>query len=126
MIPSAFIGMEVSFEYISEYINIIHPKDNRNCEDKDDIFEAYSEFFTDLGLTFNKDIFIIPNKFLHDCSMQLNPEKYLIGSHLMQFSPSWSIRRMQLEVYNVLTGMDFLVEEPQDIVKFYLFNVEDI
>lgn len=124
MIPCAYVGLEVSFNYIREYINIIHPIEMRTSEDKDDIFAAYSEFLLSLGLTMNEDLFIINTNTIEDSTQEITKDKYLIGAPITTFSPTWSIRRMQLEIYGILSSMDFLVDETQDIVKFYIFNIK--
>ncbi len=124
MIPCAYVGLEVSFNYIREYINIIHPIEMRTSEDKDDIFAAYSEFLLSLGLTMNEDLFIINTNTIEDSTQEITKDKYLIGAPITTFSPTWSIRRMQLEIYGILSSMDFLVDETHDIVKFYIFNIK--
>lgn len=123
MIPVAFIGGQVSIDYLLEYINVLMPKEDGSRYGPDDLDEAYQKYFQDFDLTLNEDIFIIPTNSIEDCNDVIKKDRYLIGSPITTFSPSWSIRRMELEVYNLLTSIDFYVEENVNIIKFYIFNL---
>lgn len=124
MIPVAFVGGQVSLDYLTEYINVAFPKEDETQYTEDELDEAYRKFLEGFDLTLNEDIFIIPTNTIEDCNDVISKDRYLIGSPITTFSPSWSIRRMEIEVFNLLTdALDFFVNENTDIIRFYIFNL---
>ena len=123
MIPVAFVGGVVSEKYLFEYINVIVPKEDGTRYTLPEAYETYREYFQDFDLTLNEDIFIIPTNEIDDATNEIPKDKYMIGRPITKFPKVWSIRRMELEVFNILTAIDFFVEENANIIKFYIFNL---
>lgn len=123
MIPVAFVGGVVSEKYLFEYINVIVPKEDGTRYTLPEVYETYREYFQDFDLTLNEDIFIIPTNEIDDVTNEIPKDKYMIGKPITKFPKVWSIRRMELEVFNILTAIDFFVEENANIIKFYIFNL---
>ena len=123
MIPVAFVGGVVSEKYLFEYINVIVPKEDGTRYTLPEVYETYREYFQDFDLTLNEDIFIIPTNEIDDVTNEIPKDKYMIGKPITKFPKVWSIRRMELEVFNILTAIDFFVEQNANIIKFYIFNL---
>lgn len=122
--PIAFIGCNLSTNYLTEYLNIVFFEDIDTPWDRNNFLKGYELFFKDLDLELGKEIFIINTGDIDCPGKPLDPDSWVIGVPITNFSYALSIKRMCMDLYDTLTSIDLLVEEPLEIVDFMIFNME--
>ena len=123
-LPVAFIGVNLTTNYLLEYLNTVFVDDIEEPWDESNFIEGYTKFFKDLDIEMGKDIMFIDISSIDAPGRTFDDMSWLVGAPLTNFSVSLSIKRMCMDIYDLLASIDLLVEEPLEIVEFNLFNME--
>lgn len=122
--PVAFIGIQISVNYFVQYCNII-------CKGQDsglslqECYDHFSEFINEINLTIDEDLFILSTDSLIETNETeyFKPNHLLIGAPINRFPETMSIKRMKTEMFNLLNGIDFIVDSDVSIVDLLLFTI---
>ncbi len=122
MSPVAFIGTILPTNYFIEYINIVNPCETEDEWTSETFILGFEKLFSDLDLKLGDDIFIINTNEI-EIHKEIESNSYLIGMPMTQFPYELSVKRMIMDTYNLLESIDFLVEEPLEIIEYLIFNI---
>jgi hypothetical protein len=123
MIPVGFVGSSFNLNYFIEYLNVVFTDDIDEPWDHTNFIDGYKLFFKDLDLEVGKDIYIFNTDQIMDGYKEFEPNNYLIGIPITNFPIELSIKRMCMDTYALLESIDFIVEEPLEVIEFMIFNM---
>lgn len=107
------ICAEVSIEYFCHFCTDMQKE--KEILNLDESLNIFIDLLDSRNIVYDEDIFIIPTE-----------ETLLIGNTLDSFNESKSLKRMKIDIFDILESVDLIFDEPFEIVQLKTFLMKDI
>ena len=112
------ICAEVSVEYFCTFCTQLQKE--KEILNLDESINIFLDLLNNEGIKYNEDIFILPSS-----QTSLYRDSLLIGNVLHSFNESKSIKRMKIEIYDILEWIDFIYDEDLEVIQLKTFIMKD-